>query len=223
MKVKLHSQIGKYARPLTIRFNGTIKTLSSYNNTVEFELEKGGKYDLSVEQVEDEKLGLISSMILTIINCFKIMMCLYNLESFNFLAYNNTRPYSLNNNYCIMINTDTDIFLSYKDSSFSSAKSEFSAPYVEIKGCKILNEIINLNCSTESLKQKKKQLNNTVLLIGFVTFLLIAIVCYSAVLSKSIVAVCLCSIILLFIVVVCVLALQKIKISYNTIVSKLNK
>ncbi len=221
MKLKIHSQIGKYARPLNIRFNGMNKTISTYDNTVEFEFEEANEYDLCVEQAEEEKPGFISHIILIIINCFDVMLSLSVLDSFNFADYNDTRPYSLKNNYCIKLNSDTDIFLDYRDSSFSSAKSEFSVPCVKIKGCNIMDEKIKLDCSVESVKQNEKYLKITLSLICFIGFLLISLVCYSAVLSKSILPVCLCSIILLFIVAGYIVALRKIKITYNKIVQKL--
>lgn len=93
----MHSKIGKYARPLNICFNGENKTISTYNDTVEFEFEEAGEYNLSVEQINDENPGIISQIILTIIMCFKVMLSLYNLESFNFSDYNDTKPYSIKN------------------------------------------------------------------------------------------------------------------------------
>lgn len=221
MKLKIHSQIGKYARSLNICFNGTNKTISAYNDTIEFDFQEVDEYNLSIEQIADEKLGIISQIILTIINCFRVTLSLYNLESFDFADYNGIKPYSLKKNYSIKLNSNTDIYLAYKDTTFSSATNEFSIPYVEIKNFSVQDEEMNLDCSVKNLKQNKKHLKITLSLIFFICFLFMASVCYFAVLSKSIASICICSVILLFFIAVYIVALRKIIYSYNEIIKKL--
>lgn len=222
MKLKIHCKIGKYARPLNIGFNETNKMISAYNDTIEFEFEEAGEYHLSIEQIEDEKLGVVSQIILTIINCFKIMLSLCNLESFNFADYNNIKPFSLKKNYSITLNSNTNIYLSYKDTSFSSVTKEFSIPYVEIENFSVQDEKTKLDCSVNPLKQNKKHLKVILSLIFFICFLFVVPICYTAVLSKSITSICVCSAILLFFIAVYFIELRKIVISYNEIIKKLS-
>ena len=221
MKIKMHSKIGKYARPLNICFNGENKTISTYNDTVEFEFEEAGEYNLSVEQIKDENPGIISQIILTIIMCFKVILSLYNLESFNFSDYNDTKPYSINKYYSIKLNSNTDICFAYTDTSFSSATNKFSIPYIEIENFSFQDEITDLNCSVESLKQNKRHLKITLSLIFLICFLVVTPACYFALLSKSIASIAFCSLILFFLIVIYIISLLKIILIYNEIIKTL--
>lgn len=222
MKLKIHSKIGKYARPLNVCFNGNRKTISDYNNTVEYEFEKADEYNLTIEQIEDEKLSIIAQVILTIINCFKVMLSLYLLDSFNFADYNNIKPYSIRKTYIIKLNSNANIDLAYKDTSFSSAKNEFSMPNVEINNFSVQDEKTSLDCSVEKIKQNKKHLTITLSIIFIICFFGMSFVFYSALLSKDIATICVCSAILLFFIAVYVVSLRKIIVSYNKIIKKLS-
>lgn len=222
MKLRIHSQIGKYARPLNICFNGENRTISAYNDTVEFEFEEAGEYNLSVEQIKDENIGIISQIILAIIMCFKIMLSLYNLESFNFSDYNDIKPYSLKKIYRIKLNLNTDICIAYRDTSFSSATNKFSLPHIEIEDFSLQDEITDLDCSFESLKQNKRHLRITLSLIFLTCFLIVAPVYYFALLSRSIAPIVFCSLILFFLITVYIISLLKIVLIYNKIIKNLN-
>ena len=199
MKIKIQSKIGKYARPLNIRFNGENKILSTYNDVVVFNCEKAGEYHFSVEQINDENMSVISQMFLTIL-----------------------KPYSIRKNYIIKIKSDTNINLKYKDTSFSSSNNEFSIPYIEVNNICVQDEKTLLDCSTEKIRKSKNCLTITLSIIVLVCFFGISTVFYFALLSKNIVPICMCSAILLFSIIVYVVSLRKIKVSYNIIISKLN-
>lgn len=222
MKIKIQSKIGKYARPLNIRFNGENKILSTYNDVVVFNCEKAGEYHFSVEQINDENMSVISQMFLTILMCFRVLISLYNLESFNFFVYSDIKPYSIRKNYIIKIKSDTNINLKYKDTSFLSSNNEFSIPYIEVNNICVQDEKTLLDCSTEKIRKSKNCLTITLSIIVLVCFFGISTVFYFALLSNNIVPICMCSAILLFFIIVYVVSLRKIKVSYNIIISKLN-
>lgn len=222
MKIKVQSKIGKYARPLNISFNGENKIISTYNDVIEFDFEKSGEYHLSVEQINDDNMGVISQIFLIILMCFRFILSFYNLDSFNFLDYSHIKPYSIKKNYIIKINSDTNVNLKYKDTSFLSRNNEFSIPYIEVDHFSVQDEKSILNCSTENITKRKNYITITLSIIVFVCFLGISAVFYNALLSKNIVPICMCSAILLFFVIVYVVSLRKIKVSYNKIISKLS-
>lgn len=218
----MHSKIGKYARPLNICFNGENKTISAYNDTVEFEFEEAGEYNLSVEQITDDNLGIISKIFLIILMCFDTIISLYNLESFKFTDYNGTKPYLLTKTYIIELNANTDISLEYKDTSYSASTLKFSIPNIKIKNFSTVNETTDLYSSAEPLKQNKKYLKITLSLICFFCFLGVSPIFYSALFSGDIAIIALCSAILLFIIAIYIIALLKITFIYNEIINKLS-
>lgn len=167
-------------------------------------------------------MSVISQMFLTILMCFRVLISLYNLESFNFLDYSDIKPYSIRKNYIIKIKSDTNINLKYKDTSFSSSNNEFSIPYIEVNNICVQDEKTLLDCSTEKIRKSKNCLTITLSIIVLVCFFGFSTVFYFALLSKNIVPICMCSAILLFFIIVYVVSLRKIKVSYNIIISKLN-